>query len=597
MTDFSRWRRALLLSITALALASCGGTPDRDEPEETLAQETESASVETINLDLPPSVYRAAFNRIESSLARFDWMQAVAELDALPQELFTPEDSAYSDYLRARGAFIQGDAERALSLVQRAREISVNQGLQYRLNSFEHFMLSIGGQSVPAARVAAEMLSWLPADHAAGWKRKTWANLQRATPEALANELTVASDPQWIAWLQLAADSAAGDDSAAAVMRWLNRYPDHVAANPLPGGLGAEIATAGRTGRIALLLPLSGRLAPAGTAVLEGYLAAHYAGEARGAAQDELVILDTARYPSASQAYDEAVRRGAGAVVGPLSKDAVAELATRLERPVPILALNRIEQVLPAAGGALVQMSLSPEDEATTLADAAFGRGARQALVIRPAGSWGDTVEQALRERWAQLGGKIISGSSYNERSEHSASVKAALGIEASEQRARRVRDMLATEVEFTPRRRSDIDVVFLLTRNSADGRSIKPLLSFYYAGGIPVFALSGINSGRVDSANRDLAGTFLVEMPWLLGANPELRIAITSGDTGSDNYTRLNALGADAHRVQSGFARLQAGPDALYRGATGLLTLDPELRIRRELTLAKFDGEVARVE
>ena len=84
--------------------------------------------------------------------------------------------------------------------------------------------------------------------------------------------------------------------------------------------------------------------------------------------------------------------------------------------------------------------------------------------------------------------------------------------------------------------------------------------------------------------------GVNLVETPWLLGSNPGVRVAIAVGDTGSDNYTRLNALGADAFLLQSRFSQLQAGPDALIRGDTGLLSMDPQLQIHRELSLATFD-------
>ena len=35
---------------------------------------------------------------------------------------------------------------------------------------------------------------------------------------------------------------------------------------------------------------------------------------------------------------------------------------------------------------------------------------------------------------------------------------------------------------------------------------------------------------------------------------------------------------------------RLQAGADALFRGSTGLLSMDPQLQIERELELAEFD-------
>ena len=67
------------------------------------------------------------------------------------------------------------------------------------------------------------------------------------------------------------------------------------------------------------------------------------------------------------------------------------------------------------------------------------------------------------------------------------------------------------------------------------------------------------------------------------------MRAAITAGDTGSDAYTRLNALGADAQRLQSRFSQFGAGEDMLLTGDTGLLTLDSEQRIKRETRLATF--------
>jgi len=105
------------------------------------------------------------------------------------------------------------------------------------------------------------------------------------------------------------------------------------------------------------------------------------------------------------------------------------------------------------------------------------------------------------------------------------------------------------------------------------------------------VYATSSIYSGIPDPRDKDLNGINLVEIPWLLGTSPGLRVAIAAGGTGSDNYTRLNALGADAHLLQSRFMQLQAGPDALLRGNTGLLTMDQKQRIHRELSLATFDG------
>ena len=64
-----------------------------------------------------------------------------------------------------------------------------------------------------------------------------------------------------------------------------------------------------------------------------------------------------------------------------------------------------------------------------------------------------------------------------------------------------------------------------------------------------------------------------------------------------SGNYTRLNALGADAYLVQSNFLRLQSGADALMRGNTGLLSMDPTLSIKRQLSPATFDAGVLKAQ
>jgi outer membrane PBP1 activator LpoA protein len=107
------------------------------------------------------------------------------------------------------------------------------------------------------------------------------------------------------------------------------------------------------------------------------------------------------------------------------------------------------------------------------------------------------------------------------------------------------------------------------------------------------VYATSNIYRGIADKRDRDLDGILLVETPWLLGANPQVRAAISAGGIGSNSYTRLNALGADAYLLQTHFSALQAGEDMLIRGNTGLLTLDPQLHIKRELQSATFDGGV----
>lgn len=593
----NRQAMTLLTGSALLILAACATPPERSEPQLELPTQAEERPEEPpmeISLELPESAFDVEFYRIEQALGQFDWITASNLLESLPLDQLSATDRVYRGYLLARVDYLRGDQQTALETVRTLHTAQLPPALQYRLLSFEHHVLSLQREHLPAAQLAAALLAMSPRALAPDWKRRVWLELQRAELPALRAARIDAQDPDWLAWLDLALLARENTLALAQPLRaWLDNHPDHLATNPLPGGLDYALAATGNPGRVALLLPLSGRLAPAGRAVLEGYLSAHYAARISGGAAFDVMVLDTGAFESANAAYAEAVRNQAGLVIGPLSKSAVSDLTLEPYRPVPILALNRVEADIPAAGAAMVQLALSAEDEAHSLARLAFGTGARRAMLVRPAGEWGDTVASALTQRWQGLGGTVVAQAQYANREEHSSSLKRALGLNDSEARAQRIESILQGSVEVRPRRRQDADVVFLLARNAAQARSIKPLLAFHYAGSLPVFGLSSVYGGLPDDRDKDLSGTTFVETPWLLGSNPGQRVAIAAGDTGSDSYTRLNALGADAFLLQSQFNRLSSGPDALLTGSTGLLSLDPQLKILRDLPPATFDKGV----
>ena len=592
--------RVLTLLLLTLLLWGCGGNPQKNEPQPKTPAPEEQQPIQQseISLALPHSQFSAVLNSAEQSLAEFDWMQASVALQEMPVDGLSSNDDTYVGYLQARIAYIRGDQLQALEQLEQLDYPGINPALHYRILSFKHYILETQGDSLASAQLADQILRGTQADTAAAWKRSVWQNLERTDKQQLLTAFPNAADPQWRGWLALALINRQTDsEMQRELVQWRTENPGHPAANPLPGGLDYLLASSTQNGKVALILPLSGQLAQAGKAVLDGFLAAHYADDSTGQATNELLVIDVGEFPSASNAYDEALREEASIVVGPLSKEALADLATRPERPIPILALNRIDPILPAQGSALVQLSLAPEDEAISVAELAFGRGARRAIIITPAGDWGSKVETALRERWGSLGGTIASNTTYSTYDDYSSSVTSALALDTSEQRASDLRTAIGINIEFTPRRRQDADAIFLLSHNGAEARSIRPLLAFHYAGDLPVYAISNIYNGIPDERNQDLNGIQLVETPWLLGANPDLLAALATGDAKSGNYTRLNALGADAYLVQSNFLRLQSGADALMRGNTGLLTLDPTLSIKRQLSPATFDAGVLKAQ
>jgi outer membrane PBP1 activator LpoA protein len=600
--SWSRCRAAIAIPLLlSVLLASCGGKPQQKEsthiPAPPPQQQLPAPTVSNPST-LPASNYSGAFASAEQSLAKFDWMQADVALRTVPSANLNLNDSVYLAYLQARISYIRGNQMLALQQLEQLKNAGMSPALRYRINSFQYHILDTQGDTLASAQLADQILRIAPSDSLPAWKRSIWHSLERTDTAQLSSALTAANDAQWRGWLELALIDR--DNSATLADRltaWRDAHPQHPAAKPLPGGLDYLLSNGPHSGKVALMLPLSGKLAPAGRAVLNGFLAAYYEGRASGFAANELLVMDIDTYPTAGAAYQEAVRQQASLVVGPLSKEGVAELATQVERPVPVLALNRIDQSLPASGSALVQLSLSPEDEAAGIAELAFGNGARRALVMSPSGDWGNKMESALRERWSALGGTITAGTRYNTYEDYASNIQSMLALGASEQRGRELSTVLGTAIEFSPRRRQDIDVVFLLCRNGTEARSIKPLLAYYYAGNIPVYAPSSVYNGVPDERNQDLDGIHVVETPWMLGANPGLRVTLAAVDTSDGDYTRLNALGADAYLLQSGFGRLQSGADALFRGNTGLLSMNPNLGIQRELSPAIFDGSVLKAQ
>lgn len=584
-----------LLLVAALTGCAAQGPARAPDPVETPVVEIPVRPDEPLRL--PASAHAERFQEAENALDRFDWMAAEQTLATLSGAELDNDDRTYQRYLLARSAWLQGNLAAVDGLLEGLPTPGTSPALLAKLLNFQRFRLALAGNHLAAADVARQMLDYRPqlAEDAA-LRRDIWLNLSRLPEARLRAARETAVDPGWRGWLELAL-ATTGDEDPASLRRflqdWSERYPGHPAASPLPGGLQPWLDNPGQPAAVALLLPLGGRLAPAAKAVRDGFLASYYRARSAGLADYELLVMDTGQYDSTEAAYRSAVAAGAGIVIGPLSKTAVAELGQATARPVPVLALNRPDEPPTGSGSALVQLALAPEDEAQRVAELAFGQGLRRALVIRPAGEWGNDIAAALQARWQQLGGQLAVTASYTGQDSHSGALKTALNLDASEQRAREVRDMLATNIEFTARRREDIDVVFLLARSGVEARSLKPLLAYHYAGDLPVFATSSVYSGIPDPRDRDLNGILLVDIPWLLGSNPGLRVSIAAGSTGSDSYTRLNALGADAFLLQSRFSQLGAGADALLRGDTGLLSLNPALQLVRETRLATFEEGV----
>ena len=283
-------------------------------------------------------------------------------------------------------------------------------------------------------------------------------------------------------------------------------------------------------------------------AVKAGMLAARKVAAAGADALPVLEFADTTDDPAAiEQRYGEVVKSGAALVIGPLTRDAVTQIAVNAIATRRSLMLNQPDGVgSPSANGNLLFFGLALEQEAMQaqrVAAAEIADGMRQNAVALAANG-------AAYRRAAQA---FARASANDPR----------LAVQV-------------VETEDTARIRAackDAQIVFVAGDAGFIG-TVRP----YLPREASVLATSHANPGDDARINRlDLEGVEFVDMPWLLEPDHAAVMSYARPDPEpgprlSNDLQRLYALGIDAWRV--GVAWLDR--DAFeIDGVTGRLRVD----------------------
>jgi len=404
--------------------------------------------------------------------------------------------------------------------------------------------------------------------------------------------VTAESDPVLAGWLslgRLAADRRSGPAGLALALRnWQQANPQHPANSVLVPELLASLETSAFSPeRVALLLPVTGRQSLAGAAVRDGFMAGFYAATDEQATM--IRVYDTAQ-DGVGNAYRRAVIDGAQIVIGPLLKDDVTTLATSTSGlEVPTLALNFLADNVPAPPG-LLQFALAPEDEAAATAERGIAEGRLRAIALAPSDDWGRRVLNSFAATYQGLGGVLVDYHLYQPAGrDFSYGIQDVMLIGESRDRMTRLQANLGIDLGFEPRRRADVDLIFMAAP-AETGKLLRPQLRFYYAGMIPTYATSAIYTEGA-RGNSDLNGIMFPDMPWIIAPDAQAAAARQSlaryWPAESSRRARLFAMGYDSFQI----AARMTGPGGLPEidGVTGRLYLASDGRIHRKLMWARI--------
>lgn len=489
----------------------------------------------------------------------------------------------------------EGQPDRALEMLEPLRMQSLPDQYRTRVEALRGDAWFQKGEPVRATDIYLQLENWLNDSFSIRQNRqRLWAGLKVSSVTSLRDAADRTADSDIRGWLELAAlANSTGEQGIGwsnGVARWRESYADHPAIGLLDDMDLPQAGALEFPRQIALLLPLSGSRAAAGNALRNGFLGAYFNAFAGMPDVQQVRVYDIDKAASVVAAYRNAVREGAEFVVGPLQRSNVSALAAESLLPVPVLALNYLPDDAAGPPG-FYQFALAPEDEARAAAQRAVGDGLTRGVALVPDSEWGRRVLTSFASEFETAGGELLDYQTYNPSvQDFSFEIEQLMALSQSVQRYQRLRNLVGGPLQFEPRRRQDVDFVFLAA-DAKSGRLLKSQLKFHYSGELPVYSTSFIYSmdGRSDN---DLNDVMFAETPWVV--DPPAWIADFPGLynefwPNEKRLARLHAMGYDAYHLVGGLFPARTGPMEEIVGATGTLYLDEDGRVHRRLAWAKF--------
>lgn len=488
-----------------------------------------------------------------------------------------------------------GDPDAALNILEPMSRQALPERHRLRVEALRADAWVQKGDPARAIELMTQRETWLGDRRSIEQNRqRLWQGLLASDPQQLRAGAELTMDPEVRAWLEIGSLAASTGQQGIGwingAVRWRDANPGHPAMMIIDDLALPDQLTLDYPRQIALLLPLSGRMAAAGQAIQNGFFGAYFTTAAGLEDTQTIRVYDVDKQGGASAAYANAVADGAEFVIGPLLRNSVEELANDILVPVPVLTLNYLPEDTLAPPG-LYQFALAPEDEARSAAERAIGDGHTHAVALVPNSEWGRRVLTAFASEFETLGGTLLDSRQYlSGIQDFSDTIEDLMALSGSVRRYQRLRANLGVALQFDPRRRQDAEFIFLAA-DAAAGRLLKSQLKFHYSGGLPVYSTSLIYAmdGR---SNSDLNGVMFADTPWIIAPQSwieSLPPMYAEYWPGERRLGRLHAMGYDAYQLIAALFAARTGPMLELDGATGMLWLDRDGRVHRKLAWAQF--------
>ncbi|MCO4756835.1 MAG: penicillin-binding protein activator [Oceanospirillaceae bacterium] len=596
-----QWRLSLAAGIIGVALAGCSTSPAPDTRPTTQtyssAEQARLAVEDLLQKAAKSQPIQAARLRVQAAniLLRMDRKDAALDiLKDVELELLPPSLRYEVAQSRARAALDAQQPQQALRYLEFPSDQTYRPSTEQitRIGELRAEAFRLQNDPISEAFALIDISSREPDPQLQQqYHDQIWSALRSLSPAQLIGLSQQTGNTYYEqGWFELALihkQSTQLDQLSYAMSEWNTLWESHP-ARALPPQAGEAVSSEPIIAqRIAVLLPMQGKLTKAAAAIREGIMAAYFNEQADGKPVPQLQFIDSTQVSSPDQLRSLIHEQSIDMVIGPLEKPYVNALNNSEPMPIPVLALNYDNNT---DYSQIYQFGLAAEDEARQAARKAWQDGHRVMLALVPLTNWGTRIRNAFEEEFSALGGRVADSIRFDKQEDFSQDVSALLATDKSKARAKQIFKMSNQRIKFEERRRKDVDAIFL-SALPGDARQIKPILAFHYAGKLPIYATSHVFAGNPDDKrDRDLNGIQFVDMPWsLTPASDTKRFLAQKRQDTDTRFGRLYALGIDAFKIHPYLNQLAATEGAAVQGETGSLTVDGNKKVVRNMQWAKF--------
>ena len=535
-------------------------------------------------------------------------------LTALKKNLLAdPELMAEYRILNARVLEQQGHLGDALTQLQFQ---SIWQLPQWQWNNYHQMRVRLYEKTKQPVLQARELSDWsqhLPADEAKPLYQQIWTLLKSVPEETLEAQANKGGDTAYLGWLQLAylAKHYAVDPASLVshLDGWQRANPSHPAALQLPQDLQRALNTKPyHPQHIAVLLPLSGERADIAEPIRQGIVAAYLA------EPDDSVSInfyDTAT--GAAKAYQQALQNNADFIIGPLLPNEVEQIlslgqqpsapivpsaTTGSAQPTPVQAVSPRaeppELFLNHTSKLLVNkdkyyFALSPTQESADAAQRMYQDGIERPLLLASDDNIGHRMAESFNVSWQALTNEPAE-IHYFSADKMRDTVQDALNVSDSQDRIKQIKSILGNQIKADFRSRRDIDAIYMICSNQA-----LPLLKPYidvnfsvFAEPVPIYTSSRARQDDSRQTVQELNNITLSDIPWLLQNSSDSNVSSLWPSWGN-TQKRLYAMGFDSLQLVNKLAQMRAFPGYQFNGRTGLLSVDSDGVLNRQLKWGKY--------